>query len=118
VAELLELAADAQVAPARILSGEADHEVPEVFRRRRPSRALPPPPPGAAGDQLTVPSQHGLGSDQKAPPAIARQHAGKGGEQHPVLGAETGPTLLALQHVELVAQDQDLDVFGVETSAG
>jgi hypothetical protein len=75
-------------------------------------RALPPPPPGAAGDQLTVPSQHGLESDQKAAPAIARQHAGKGGEQHPVLGAETGPTLLALQHVELVAQDQDLDVFG------
>jgi hypothetical protein len=65
-----------------------------------------------------VPSQHSLGPDQKAPPAIARQHERKGGEQHPVLGAETGPTLLALQHFELVAQDQDLDVFGVETSPG
>ncbi len=65
-----------------------------------------------------MPSQHGLGPDQKAPPAIARQHPGKGGEQHPVLGAETGPALLAVQHFELVAQDQDLDVFGVDTSTG
>jgi hypothetical protein len=51
-------------------------------------------------------------------PAIAREEAGKGGEQHPVVGAETGPALLAVQHLELVAQDQDLDVFGVDTSTG
>ena len=66
------------------------------------SRGSFSPPPGFAGYQLAVPSEHGLGSHEKAAPALAREQATQGGEDEPVLRSKAGFALLTMENVELV----------------
>jgi hypothetical protein len=48
---------------------------------------------------------------------VAREKAAQGGEQHLVLGTETRLAPLARKDLELMTENQDLDVFGVDCSA-
>jgi hypothetical protein len=69
----------------------------------------------AAGQQVPVPSQHGVGADQQ--PDAAEQAAGEpvqqGGQERAVAGGEPRPgrAELPLQDRELVAQHEDLSVL-------
>ena len=106
-----------RVTPTRVLSCQADDQLPKLHRGRRSAGALPPPPARPASDELTVPSQHGLGSHYEGAPAIAREQAAQSSKQHFVLGAETRLARLTRNDLELMAQHQDLDVFGIDSSA-
>ena len=88
--ELQEFAADAHVAPARVLSCEADDELPYLGGSRRSAGALSPPPPGLAAYQLAVPGEHRLESYEKGAPALAREQAAQGGEDESVLRPRRG----------------------------
>jgi hypothetical protein len=113
--ELLQLALDAPVAPARVLLGQPqdqrDHVVGE---RRAPAsrRAMRP----LARHQPTVPAQDRVRGDEEARPAPARQRAAQCREDRAVDGAELGSLHLAAQHLELVAEHGDLNVLGVLAS--
>jgi hypothetical protein len=60
-----------------------------------------------------VPAQQGGGLDQEGAPAPPGEQAAEGPQQGPVGILEAWPSDLAAQDAELVAQDQDLDVFGI-----
>jgi hypothetical protein len=57
MAELQELASNPHVSPPWILSGEANHEIPEFRGSRRPSSACSPPPSSLGGHELAMQSQ-------------------------------------------------------------
>ena len=58
-----------------------------------------------------MPAKQRLRRDEEGCPAIARQDAARGGEQHAVPPAKARPTHLAAEHLQLVAQKEDLDVL-------
>jgi len=66
-----------------------------------------------AGDQLPVPSQDRVRGHQKGRPAPAGKRPAQQRQDCAIGGSELGPLDLAAQHLKLVAQDGDLDVFGV-----
>jgi hypothetical protein len=113
--ELLQLALDAPVAPARVLLGQPqdqpDHLVGE---RRAPAsrRGVCP----LARHQPTVPAQDRVRGDKEVRPAPARQRAAQCREDRTVGGSELGSLHLAAEHLELVAEHGDLNVFGVLAS--
>jgi hypothetical protein len=65
-----------------------------------------------AGDEAPVPAQQRVGLDEEAGPAGPGQDAADRGEQRPVGGLEPWSWGLAAQDGELVAEHQDLKVFG------
>jgi hypothetical protein len=80
-------------------------------RSGRPGRDLTVP----ARQQIPVPAQHRVRPDQQPEPAkhIAREPVQQGGQERPVGGGEPRPgrARLPLQHRDLVAQRQDLDIL-------
>jgi hypothetical protein len=54
--------------------------------------------------------------DKEARPAHARKRSAQHRQQRTIRRSELGPLHLAAQHVELVAEDGDLDVLGVLAS--
>jgi hypothetical protein len=64
------------------------------------------------GSVVPVPAQQGLGFDEQARPAGPGQDAADGREQGPVGRLQPGSRRLAAQDGELVAQDEDLEIFG------
>ena len=111
-----QFAVDAAVAPAGILSCQAKHQLADGADGARPARA-----PGAgsgrvaARQDVPMPAQHCLGSDQQAEPSehVPREPVQQGGQERPVARAEPRPglTQLPLQDRDLVAQRQDLHVL-------
>ena len=69
------------------------------------------------GDQLAVPPQDCGRSDQ----AVAAQHRGEASDQHgeqgPVGPVQAGLGVGSAQYGDLVAQDEELDVFGCRCPA-
>jgi hypothetical protein len=59
-----------------------------------------------------MPAQQRLGRDEEARPAGSGQDAADRGEQGAVGGLELGSWDLAVEHGELVAQHEDLQVLG------
>jgi hypothetical protein len=114
-AELEELASNPHVSPPRGLIGQANHEILEFGRSRRPSRACSPPSSGLCRHKLAMPSHEGVGSHQEGPPAPAGKQAAQGRQQHPVLCAKARPALLSVQDLELVTEDDDLDILVVNS---
>jgi hypothetical protein len=70
-----------------------------------------------APDELPVPAQHGFRIDQKRPPRWARQLLREGGEDEAISGLPARRSGGALEHVQLMAQHQQLDV-AIAVSAG
>ena len=64
-----------------------------------------------------MPTQDRVRSDEEDRPAVTAEHASERGEDRSVDGFEAGPGDLALQHRELVAQHEDLDILGTLTAA-
>jgi hypothetical protein len=66
-----------------------------------------------ARDQPAVPPQDRVWRHQEDRPAPTSKHAAQRREQRTIGGLELGSLDLAAQHLELVAEDGDLDVLGV-----
>ena len=111
MAEAGEFAVDTAVSPGRILCCHLDDEVPDLGSGRWPSRGVVWLCPVAC-DTSSVPAQESVGCDEPSVAAGPGECLGDGAEQRPVVIAQCGPLDLAAKHDELVAQDDDLDVFG------
>src|SRR4029453_11428972 len=66
--------------------------------------------------QPTVPAQDRVRVDEETRPAPARKRAAQCREDRTVGGSQLGSLHLAAEHLELVAEHGDLDVFGVLAS--
>jgi len=109
--ELSQFTHNAQVAPPRVLPGQAADELDRLVRQRRPARA----PVGVCpvpADEAAVPGEHGLGRDQERAPAFTGGEAGEQGDERPIGPGEAGPPDLAAEHCQLAAQDEDLGILG------
>ena len=102
-AELLQLADDAQIAPARVLPCQADDQLDRLFGKGRP-----PWPPVWVGpvpsDERPVPAQDRLGRDEERRPPSPGTSLAKSGDQRPVGPGEPGSADLAAEHSQLVAE--------------
>jgi hypothetical protein len=115
-----QFAVNAAVPPRAVLAGQAQHHHANRPHRRWASRTLGARDRGVpAGEQVSMPAQHGLRPDQQPNPAphLAGEPVQQGGEQHPVGPGE--PDLLTvqlpLQNGDLMSESQDLHVLGVVT---
>ena len=97
---------DAPVAPAGILSCQAQHQLADGADGARPARATGAGPGRvAARQQVPVPAQHCVGPDQQPEPSehAAREPVQQGGQERPVSKGEPRP-----DRTQLPFQDRDL----------
>ena len=66
----------------------------------------------ATADERPVPAQDRLGGDEEGSPALPWHETGQGGDECPVGPRESGPTDLAAQDGQLVAEQEDLRLLG------
>jgi hypothetical protein len=85
-----ELALDSDTSPPRVLPPYADQEVPEVSVDRNTARGALPTVCPLATNELAVPPQERLGSDQKGRPALPRQEPARCSHQDSVVPAKSG----------------------------
>ena len=69
------------------------------------------------GDEASMPTQDRVGSHEEDGPAVTAEHTRERGEDRSVGGFEARPCNLAVQHGELVAQHEDLDILGTISAA-
>ena len=89
------------------------HQRADGLRGARPSRSaarVGPPPP----DQVGMPAQQGPRGDDQAQPteSTTGQQPGQRGQDRPVCPGQSRGLDLALEHGDLVTQDENLCVFG------
>jgi len=112
VSEAAEFAVDASVAPARVVGVEAEHESADLGRGGWPAGSglwrLGP----VAGDEASVPADHGGGLDDQHHTAEACpvERTRQQGQDRPVRRREPGMLDLALQDQDLMAKGEDLRV--------
>src|SRR6266496_1769254 len=76
---------------------------------RRPAYATRIRP--ASRHQVPMPAKQRGRSDDKRAPACPRQQTARGGEEDSIGRAQLGPSELATQHRELVAEHDDLELL-------
>src|SRR5664279_3254028 len=101
------------LAPARVLAGEAEDEGTELGIDRRPAKAARPAVGPLPAYELAVPAEEGCRGDEEGDPSITRDHPTRRREQDPVDRPELGWARGPLQHPELMAEDEDLEVLRV-----
>jgi hypothetical protein len=104
------------MAAARILPRQPEHQGPHLSRHRRapaPPGRLPPLP----AHERPMPPQQCPRSHQRRAARGAWQVAGRRREQGTIRGAKLRPRHLAAQHLELVAEDEQLEVLDVQATA-
>jgi hypothetical protein len=115
-AELVELAGEPLVAPARVLARQPQHKLARSgVDRRAPwprARASPSPP-----HKLAVPTQQRLRRDEQAMAARGRQQPACCGQHRAVTRSQLRTFDLTTQNVQLMAQQEQLDVPDVNASA-
>jgi hypothetical protein len=111
VAEAGEFAVDASISPGGVLGGQTDDQGTQAGGD---GRSTGPDGLGgaAAGDELAVPAQDGGRGDEQPEASADREQSGEGGDQGAVGPRYSRAWRAPLEHGELVAQDQDLDVLG------
>ena len=99
------------VAPVGVLSGQAEREGMETGGDpwSAGSGGLGCP---AAGDESLVPAQDGCGRDEHPESSAGGEQSGQGGDQGSVGPADPRSRSAPMEHRELVAQDEDLDLLG------
>ncbi|MDR3648765.1 MAG: hypothetical protein P4L20_06710 [Acidimicrobiales bacterium] len=109
--ELLELSSQAAVAPGRVLAGQTPDEEPHVIgdpaSRHDPMTVVP-----LGADQVTMPAADRVGRDERRQTISDWSQALEDREHPSLLGSEPWPGHLSVEDVELLAQDQQLEVFG------
>jgi len=103
---------DAPVTPARVVPRHLQHQHPDRLRRTgtpRPAARICPAP-----HQSGVPAQQGSRGDDQAQltKLDAGQQPGQRGQDRPVRPRQHRFADLALEHGELMPQEQDLRVLG------
>src|SRR5664280_313591 len=116
-AELAELALDPHTAPAGVLPGQPDDERTDLGIERWPAWATGPAVGPLPPHELAVPPEEGRRGDEKGDPAIPRDRPTGRREQDPVDRPELGWARGPLQHPELMAEDEDLEVLASVVSA-
>ncbi len=116
-AEFRELTPNPDASPPRVLPAHPEDEVSNVLgdrwsaSRRSPTEGPLPP------HQLPVPPKERLGADQERRPPSSRKDPAHRGHEHPVLAAKARAAHLALEDLQLVTKDHELD-FGIELFDG
>jgi hypothetical protein len=114
-AEFCELAADASMAPARVLPRELQHQLPNLI-----GELGPPAPSGRLSPLPTykrlVPAQQRPWRHQKHASRRTWEVAGRGCKQRPISRPQLWPRDLATQNLEFVAEHQQLDVVHVQAA--
>ena len=110
VTEADEFTGDAAVAPRGIVGGHLDDEATQLHRGAGPA-GRPAGLGPVAGDSVSVPTQQGLWCDEPASSLRARQGRRNSAQQGSVLLREGWSVVQAVQHCELVAQHDDLEVL-------
>ena len=106
-----QLALNSPVSPARVLPREPHHEVPNLGSSRGPAGTAVRIRPEAR-DQVAMPTkQRRRRHKRRPPPRPPRQHSTEGGQQRAVSRRQHRPADLPLEHSQLVAQEQDLDLL-------
>jgi hypothetical protein len=117
-AELVELPADPDASPSRVLPRHSQDQRSdrraERWSARLACRAVGPFP----SDERGVPAQQRLRRDEERCPPLPGEDAAGGGEQGPVERCEPGTAGLAARDPELVSDHQDFQVLGAVISAG
>ena len=109
--EFLELADDPEVAPAGVLPSESADQLDGLVGKSRSSRSAVRVGPAPA-DHRTVPTEDGLRRDQERTPELARHETGEEGDNGTVGPGEAWTGDLAAKHNQLVAEHEDLGIFG------
>jgi hypothetical protein len=110
VAELEQLPLNSLVSPAAVLGGELLDQRGDLGADWRPSfpvRVGPFP-----GDQPAVPPKDSARGDQAVHPQPSRQAPDQRGKDGAIAPVQPGPGIGAVQHGDLVAQHEQLGVFG------
>ena len=105
---------DATVAPAGVLSRQAQDKRTDGTAGRRPAGSFSARAGGVtAADEVAVPAQNGVRGDDQLQPSQswAGESVQECGEQGAVCPSQTRFAGLPLQDGELMAQDEDLDVL-------
>jgi hypothetical protein len=89
--QLAELALDPHTSPTWVLPTHSDHGVPEVGVDGRTAGGVLPPVRPLPTNELAVPAEERLGSDQERRPSLARQDPARRGHQDSVEPAKSGP---------------------------
>jgi hypothetical protein len=112
-AQLRQFPLNPLISPPRILASQPENQRPRRLVEGRSAR----PPAGTIGplpsDELAVPAEHGLRRYQEGAPGLPRQATTRRGEEQPVTPPKPRAADLSAEHLKLVAQDHDLQVFGV-----
>jgi len=112
VAEPGELAFDALIAPKRVLDGQADDQRLDLPGQRRSASRRGWVGPVTA-DHPTMPAQQRLGSHHERRPTPVREQPAQQRQPRLIDRLEPNTGLLAPKDLQLVAQHQDLDLFGL-----
>jgi hypothetical protein len=109
VAQPGQLTVDATVAPGRVLPSQPHYQRPKLGRHSWATAAVRVAP--AASDQILMPAQQRLGPDEQPVPAPTRQPPGESGQHGPVGPVHPRPGHLTPQHLDLVAQHEQLGIL-------
>ena len=109
-AELLELAHDAEVALARVVSCQANDQLDGLLGQGR-TAGLPAGVGPSPSNEGTMPAQDRLGCAEEGCPPVTGDQASEGADERSIRPGEAGIGL-ALEHRQLVTQHEDLGVLG------
>ena len=109
--ELLELSSHAAVTPGRVLAGQPPDEKPHVVGDP-PPRDDPMTVAPLGADQLTMPAADRVGRDEGRQTIPDWPQALEDREHPSLFGSEPRSGHLTVEYVELLAQGQQLEVFG------
>lgn len=106
---------DAPVSPVRVLVGDSDDQLPDLWVDGRPSSRLVWWLCPVSGDSSSMPAQHGFWfDDQKRVASICPCHRGTEKTKDGAVGVgEVWSVDLTLKDEELVAEGEDFGVAGI-----
>jgi hypothetical protein len=115
--ELAKLALDPDAAPAGVLPGQPEDERTDRGIERWPACATGPAVGPLPPHELAVPPEEGRRGDEVGDPAVTRDNPARRREQDTVARTQPRSARRSLQHLELVAEDEDFQVLGVLVAA-
>jgi hypothetical protein len=104
MANLAQLAADANASPTRVLAGHHQDQIAHSNLQARPPHASPTEGCPLPAHQLAMPGQHGFRLDQASQP-WARHQPVESGHDHPIGRPQPRPLDLPTENSEFMAQE-------------
>src|SRR5207244_668944 len=114
-AEPGEFSVDAAISPRRVLRSETEDRPTGLDRGGGPAGPMRVGP--AVRDEASMPTQDRVGLHQQDRPVVTTERTRERGEDRSITWLEARTRDLASQHSELMAQHEDLDIFGTIPAA-